>query len=176
MHEIMAKAVLILSILLPYCNPVFSQDDMHSRSRRQDSQGNCMMVNPSDLGSQDSFSEDGIIAEIVDGEVQLVDFNVVCLSSGSLRNTYRSASVLAEYNCRGSCFGGTGLRINQFTFECGTLNQWVAIMSVDGSLNDSIRTDSMATMTTPLETFCANCMDPRFNEASDSITHCESET
>ena len=120
---------------------------------------NCPMLTLSDLGSNDSVSSEGIISRAVGFPVQIVRFNILCLSSGGMFNTYQSTSVLVGYFCP-SCPGNGTMEeiVEQFTFDCSQVgsNQFV------WNNSDVMRAlpTELATFNSPTNTNCALCEHP----------------
>lgn len=125
---------------------------------------NCPMLTLSDLGSNQTFSSMGLVSTLLlDNQVQIIDFNIVCLSSGVLRDTYSTASVVISYMCEGGVCAERvpGVLTDQFVFLC---NGDVWGNSVNLIMNPS------ASLSTPLDTSCSECTaDP---EISDPVTLC----
>ena len=129
---------------------------------------NCSIVTESDLGNPSMLSSEGIISAVQGRAlVQVLQINIVCLSSGQRRNTYSTASVLARYNCL-NCTASMMMQelVNQFTFPCNMQNQWVPP-------SGGITPDPMANFTTPLDRNCGLCLYPSPDDfRPDPVTHC----
>lgn len=127
---------------------------------------NCPLLTLSDLGSNEMFTSMGLVSAVLPDNqpVQIVDFNIVCLSSGMLRDTYSSASVVISYMCAGgTCTGrNPGTVTDQFVFSCNG--------DVWGGNFSNVITDPIADLTTPLETSCSGCRT--VPEISDGVTLC----
>ena len=88
-------------------------------------QAECDMIEASDLGSA-TPSTDGFIALLLGGAdaanrptVSVSNVEIIGLAVGSERNTFRWASVFANYTCSGMlCPSGTYPRTEQFEVEC----------------------------------------------------------
>ena len=74
---------------------------------------NCLPLSETDLGTANAPSTTGLVGaafQAVSGEpsmhmpvsVQVHASNIVCLSSGLIRNTYRGVSVVVNYTCTGA--------------------------------------------------------------------------
>ena len=132
-------------------------------------QENCRNITADDLGNTTFLSTDGLLSMVTEGQpFQLLRYNVVCLSSGSERDTYQFASVIVGYNCPG-CTEVPELEIiDQITLQCISANTWSIVR---------VRTFPLeANFSTPLETACQSCVDPDFDpgplELYNFATHC----
>lgn len=126
-------------------------------------------------------------------QVQVLRFHVVCDSSGLLRNTSSSVSVVVNFLCRGpTCRGGgpNETIVNsteQFQFNCVTVI--VGGVSVEGEilggreafafergrfLGSFRRVEPVASFSTAREDRCGLCVDPAVDigRAADNETHC----
>lgn len=123
----------------------------------------CPMIAPQTLST--------VVAMARGEPVNVEAFQVVCLSSGLLRDTYSSASVLVTYTCS-QCMGTL---VEQFTFYCNGSAQW----SWDGEF-DIIRMDPSVDLSTVVEKRCSLCIDPGNFDGSlqpyDNVTHCISKS
>ena len=140
------------------------------------SASSCPQVSFTDLGGNDTLSSDGIISQTVGFPVQISRFNILCLSSSSLRDRYQSTSVLVGYICPQCRNGNSEEIVEQFTFNCGSNNAWNGSTVVQ-------RTDpSVVDFDAPVETSCVLCEDPDLIDPQLIIsnnysisTHCVSE-
>ena len=88
----------------------------------------CDAIQISDIGSNDTASTDGAIAQLFSvsqqniPEVLVMSSRTVCLAAAATRDKYRFASVIVTYDCGGaasaSCPAGPYPRTDQFEFEC----------------------------------------------------------
>ena len=79
--------------------------------------GNCANLTLQDI------TDSGLVAQSVGAEVMVLAWSSYCLSSGTVRNMYRSATALVQYETRME--PSTDL----FSFECNENNQWVNAMA-----------------------------------------------
>ncbi len=109
--------------------------------------GNCPMITISDLGRTRDISSDGLAAGIVGASILIQNSSILCLSSGTQRSTYRSASVLIQYRC--SC--NNQINIHQFAFICNVSGEWTS------NPVSSINREPKATFGMETETRCSFC-------------------
>ena len=84
--------------------------------------GNCPEITPQDLGDFDDYSSDGLISSVVGLSTSIQRLEVVCQSSGTAKDTFRSACVYVEYFLNSS----TTPRFEEgFCFVCGANHQWI---------------------------------------------------
>jgi len=127
----------------------------------------CPLIEGSELGSFDAPVADGLVSLTYRGgdgggaqlpRVQIFEYNVVCLTTGTTRDTYQSVSVVVNYTCIGiSCEGITLL--SQFEFGCETGPQWSP--SLFGSTDGIRTTPADGNLSTPLRTDCGLCASPQ---------------
>ena len=142
--------------------------------------GQCPLIQGNQLGSTDTASQGGLIAEaftVQSGDnpsppsVLLFGYNIVCLSAGGTRGTYRSVSVVANFSCTGTpseCNGDPLL--SQFEFGC-TDSQWRS--NIGGSAENIRTTPADGTLSTPVRTNCSICISPvRGGSSSANDNHC----
>ena len=147
---------------------------------------NCLPLSETDLGTANAPSTTGLVGaafQAVSGEpsmhmpvsVQVHASNIVCLSSGLIRNTYRGVSVVVNYTCTGApseCTGNPTL--SQFEFECvANPVRWAA--SVDGSASNIITTPPDGSLSTTPRTDCIVCISPArptFATITNNEQHC----
>ena len=124
------------------------------------SQWNCSLLEESELGSTESFTNRGLLAEALiafnqggDGEYQLVQYNIVCLAQGSGRGQYSMVSVIACYLRRNTA----GEMLAQFHFECVS-GQWsITVLDIVGVVTTSA--EVVGNLSTPVRTDCRLCID-----------------
>ena len=154
-------------------------------SRRVKSQY-CSPITIEALGNPSVLTKSGLLTELIfldrgspppEPLIRIIDYTVVCSSPGSQRNTYSYVSVVVEFQCKSlyhrDCDGETVLTW-QFHFACVShrgRTRWVRHWEYFYIENPT------ANMTTPLDTQCRRCVDPRVNSPSyiDPLTHCECE-
>ena len=143
----------------------------------------CPLIQGSELGRMDTASTDGLISEaftVQSGDndprpdVLLFDFSVVCLASGSTRETYRFVSVVASYLCNGgqSECNGTML-LSQFEFGCvdiGSGPEWRP--NIQGSADNIRTTPADGTLSTTVRTDCSICVSPIRIGSANNNNHC----
>lgn len=117
--------------------------------------GNCSSITVGDLGSTTNFSQAGVVGQSTGGAgVQILGFNVLCISPSVRRNTYLTAVVAVHYNCL-ECFqslpGNITNVTNVYTLRCGDLNIW----TITG-----IHPVPLTSLSTLLEKRCALCTGP----------------
>lgn len=133
--------------------------------------GSCSMVVASDLGSTSNFSRAGIVGRFISGTgAQILEFNVICLSTSVRRNTYRTAAVTVRYSCLAcnQSSPGTVMDVTEvFTLGCdGFTNSWTALGS------DPV---PLTFLSTPLEKKCSSCIAPSLGQGManyDNSTFC----
>ena len=154
----------------------------------------CPLITINDLGSTTELSTVGLIAEaIVPPEeagnsrvpVRIMDFSIVCDTSGDRINTSSYVSVVVQLRCISQssnpslveCDGST-VDTRQYQFQCIEQNgqpTWANF--VDGN-NLFVQTlDPTATLSTPLADQCRRCVDDRqsMRAGLDPVTHCDRE-
>ena len=96
--------------------------------------------------------------------ITIQELNYVCLVSGEFRDTFRTFSVVARYECVGvQCDSMTQ---SQYEFTCRN-NEWIG--TVSGTLEFSRTTPSDAALTTSNRTDCAFCISPSHPNLPDTI-------
>ena len=126
-------------------------------------QDQCSLIQASELnGTGGLIASSFLIGENQDEpSIQLFEYQIVCLASGSARGTYRFTSVIANYSCNGVlCQGGSSgdfQFISQFEFRC-VGGQWTF-----SSLEVALRTDApdvVGSLSTSLRRDCSLCITP----------------
>ena len=141
----------------------------------------CPLIQGSELGSFDAPVAGGLVSSAYrqgDGDqsprVQIFEYNVVCLSAGTVRDTYRSVSVVVNYTCIGvSECEDTPFTISQFEFGCTAEvsgAQWSP--SLGGSMEGIRTTPADGSLATPLRTDCGICGSPVRFPFSNNENHC----
>ena len=125
------------------------------------------------LGFRDELSSERAIALSFDPlpipRVRILEFAVVCLSTGLARNTFSSISVIVRYECEGTSCGSVEAvnRTDQFDFDC-TTEGGILPPTLEGDI--SIRTpDPNGTLQTALDEKCGRCYN---GPGVDPFTHC----
>lgn len=141
-------------------------------------QQQCPLIQASELeGASGLIARSFVSGELQDEPIiQLFEYRIVCLASGSARGTYRLTSVIANYSCDGLlCPGGSaGNVFSQFEFECVD-GQWTF-----SQLEVSSRTDApdvIGSLSTDLRRDCSLCITPEAGQVVgannvDNETHC----
>ena len=156
----------------------------HSLSTTMSSNlGSCTRPEASDLGSMDTLSTSGMVAEsfiTADGTdppfVRIIRHHLVCEVAGFIKNTVGVISVLVEYDCRGLfCPGASNSNTtvtvtSQFQFQCNP--ETSAFIASQVSRID----DPQANFSTPLDNQCGACSDPVIGTVidrnNDPVTLC----
>ena len=138
--------------------------------------GSCTQPEASDLGSMDTLSKSGIVAEsfiTADGTdppfVRIIRHHLVCEVAGFIKNTVGIISVLVEYDCRGLFCPGDGSPnttvtvTSQFQFQCNPETSTFRKISTSLARIDN----SQANFSTPLDNKCGACSDPETGAIGD---------
>ena len=112
-----------------------------------------------------------------DAEINVRDFNFVCLTPGMFRGTYRKLSVVVSYDCSGSTLCPSASPVSQFDFACNTDEMWIDQLF---GTSEFARTNvADATLTTPNRTNCSVCLNSIHRmvvgislSVYDETTHC----
>ena len=122
----------------------------------------CPIVQASDLGSTDTdaLSNGGILGRTYSDPIAIQEMNIVCLSQGETRDTYRFASVVVHIVILIDIVGES---LPHLDLECSS-GVWIS-----SSRSVSV---SSATLTTRLRTDCISCIDSRFDPLSSTEEHC----
>ena len=146
-------------------------------------QTNCPPFTADLLGSTNAATPTGLVSDAfraITGEtstitVQVHASNIVCLTSGQTRDTYRGASVVVNQTCSGTsnpgCTGNPTL--SQFDFGCVSGSMWGA--SVGGSADSIITTPPTGSLSTTLRSDCGVCLSPAragFAAVTNNEQHC----
>ena len=131
--------------------------------------GDCSPLVGSDLGDFDSLNQTGLIsmALLSQPAVQLLDYNIVCIAQGTMKDTWRMVSGVASYMLAG------GMDTVQFHFQCesdGSAWNTTIINSTDFVLTSPPN----ATFDTMNRTDCALCVSPEQlpGGGADNDQHC----
>lgn len=130
--------------------------------------GDCSPLVGEDLGDFDSLNQTGLISAALPSqpEVQLLNYSIVCVAQGTVRDTWRMVSGVATYLLA----GGMNATV-QFHFQCeddGSAWNTTIINSTDFVLSFSPN----ATFDTPIRTDCALCINPEQLPEADNDQHC----
>ena len=119
----------------------------------------CVMLQESELGNTTVVSNTGLLADALAASnqpgdaYQLLEFNTVCLGQGSVRDTYRTTSLIVRFRDNED---------NEWTmqlhYQC---NRGVWNITADGfGSSANAVTAAGGTLTTALRTDCFLCLDP----------------
>ena len=130
----------------------------------------CAELQIGDLGSSTAPSAQGLLATALartepgntNPSVQVLQFNTVCLSQGSVRDRYSSVSVVVSYRRDG--MEATA----QVEYLCQH-GEWIFPMQFSASLNPN------ATLSTALRTDCLACSPPGNTFVVTPEEHCAGE-
>ena len=153
---------------------------------RAQAQADCPPFNVSELGATDMLTRGGLIGDALASasgdpsmpvSVQVHDSNIVCITNGQTRDTYRGVSVVVNYTCTGAPSECTGNPIlSQFDFGCNTGSTGPMWSSTVGSTTtNTITTPPNGTLSTPLRTDCGVCISPArsgFATITNNEQHC----
>ena len=149
----------------------------------------CPPITAGDLGSTTDFSTDGLLpmavrppGEAVDPiPVRIINYHVVCDTSGTDRNTSSFVSVLVQFQCNypsgtgnlAVCDGNINVT-RQYQFSCSG-NAWDDSIAGDDLFVQTL--NPSATFATPLDNQCRRCIDDQQRPTApiDDDTHCERE-
>ena len=155
-------------------------------SQRAGNIGSCEKLMKDDFGRSDTFSADGIVAEILQedgmtaGQVRIDGFKIVCEVAGLMRGTISSISVIIAYQYTNTSLMSSPLnRTEQFQMDCvNGLNDNTASFSPPMILlGGGVRTlEPNGTLETQLNEKCGICADPAIIPDIDNTveidTHC----
>ena len=124
------------------------------------SQTECPILTISDLGNVSSSSTGLIVTALTfasqgggANDIQLVDYNIVCLAQGTVEDRYSMVSVIASYFLDGA----TTVTTNQFHFQCVS-GAW-SINVLNNFDNSVTATALVGNLTTPVRRDCRLCVD-----------------
>ena len=147
----------------------------------------CPPITVGDLGSTTNFSDVGLVPLAVrpPGEpinsipVRIINYHVVCDTSGTGRDTSTFVSVLVLFQCNflsgagtlAVCDGST-IVTRQYQFSCIS-GEWNTVISGSALFVQTL--NPTATLTTPLDNQCRRCIDEQqsTNPNIDPTTHCD---
>ena len=144
----MSVGTLLILCFAATWKPVFSQTE-------------CPILTTSDLGNNVSSSSTGLIVAALAfagqgggaNDIQLVDYNIVCLAQGTVEDRYRMVSVIASYFLDGA----TTVTTNQFHFQCVS-GAWSS--NVINNFDNSVTATALVgDLTTPVRRDCRLCVD-----------------
>ena len=152
-------AVMWLLCLLVFLPAVLSQFE------------DCAMLQGSDLGDITIPTTAGLLALALSGgdqlpSVQLQEFNIVCLAQGTVRDRYRSLSLIASYT-RSTTPRTT--ETTQLHLQC-VAGAWST--SNFGDIDAAASTPTGGTLTTTLRNDCLLCVDQSLNGQATMDEHC----
>lgn len=129
--------------------------------------GDCSPLVEEDLGDFDSLNQTGLISAALPSqpEVQLLNYTIVCVAQGTMRDTWRIVSGVATYMLA----GGMNDTV-QFHFQCE--DDGSAWNTTIMNSTDFVLTSPNATFDTPRRTDCALCISPEQLPEADNDQHC----
>ena len=158
--------LIILSVVLAVIPTVYSQTVEFTAGRSD--VGNCQRPDEATIAAliPESF-------DLGDGDsrptVDISGMMVVCESTGLLRNTINSFSVIVSYNCTGITGCDGTLRTEQFQYDCNSDDTFAEALILGGDL----RTQSPSgTLMTPLNVECGRCVESGGDVPSNMDDHC----
>lgn len=116
----------------------------------------CPMLRQSQLGNVATLSAEGLLVDTLRSQpenaglsLQILESHTVCLGQGTIRNTYRSVSVVVRY------FGSISRSVQEVQVEYQCIGgEW-------GSARDpSITKNPVGGLTSALRTDCSFCIKP----------------
>lgn len=129
----------------------------------------CPMLRQSELGDNTTMSATGLLAEALSAGGQgsnvnqLLQYKTVCLGQGTVRDTYRTTSLVVSY------LDSTSTEMTmQLHLQCGAGSWNIAYA---GSV-DRVLTATNSTLSTPLRTDCLLCLAPGSGIAVSTEEHC----
>ena len=183
MHQERRQSELIISLLICLGLAYFASAQSSS----------CLSITINDLGNTTSFSSDGLVADgiVPQGEsgtnipVRIMNYTIVCDTSGNRRNTSSYVSVVVQFQCDFQstdstltvCNGNT-IVTRQYQFQCIDRNgQSIWDASVSGNTFFVQTLDPNATLSTPLANQCRRCIDEQQSSSPNinDTTHCDRE-
>lgn len=112
--------------------------------------------------------------------ISVEKMHILCTAQGTVKERYRSVSVLVNYTCSGNSGCANSANISQFDFSCDDDNGWEAL--VLSASTDGVRTDDpQSDFLTSVKTGCSYCATQEaidavgLNSSSDVLTHCVGE-
>jgi hypothetical protein len=167
--------VLLLTMLVTF--RVTNQQPSAQRSGIS----SCTIPTLDELGRSDMLSTHGLVAasfEAADGggrepqQVRIIDFSVVCESSGVVRGSISSISLVINFECVGTiCGNEVSNRTEQFQYDCFA---YTTPPLLNKSLGRRVRSLSTTAtlMTTPMKK-CGDCSEEVVGGiVPDPVTHC----
>lgn len=133
------------------------------------SAGDCAELQSSDLGNITTESQVGLLADTLrvvgrDGitpSVQILESNVVCLSQGSVKDTYSTVSVVVRYTADGIEY------TSQVEYMCDG-GVWGFSSLFPAVVNNSL----VGTLTSPVRTDCILCTGSTIDIDITEVEHC----
>lgn len=129
------------------------------------------MLLESELGDTTTPVSTGLLAQALAAErgnprltAQLLEFNIVCLAQGTVRDTYRSLSLIVSYRD-----GGTD-STTQLHLQCDS-GSWSIFTGGVSRLAAS--TPNGGTLSTALKTDCIACLNPLQGAPVTQAHHCQ---
>lgn len=166
--------VLVKSLLRAVLLWMLLSSPLPVSSQSQD----CPMLQNSQLGSNTTFSNTGLLADALaakagDGsvlDVQIMEVNTVCLGQGTQRDTYRSTSLIVSYISTADVNTVT-VQVHYQCLELDGRPQWST--NNFGTSETSVSDSAGGNLTTSLRTDCILCVDSTTGPvASSADEHC----
>ena len=129
----------------------------------------CSMLEASELGDNSTLSDTGLLVDALNARsqatltYQLLEFNTVCLAQGTIKDTYRSTSLVVRYRDSNNAESTGQLHLQCFNGDWSEVSfggSDNAISTADGSL------------TTPTRRDCLVCASPAFPIPVSTQEHC----
>ena len=128
---------------------------------------NCPLLLDSQLGDTSNTSTEGLLAEALreesggdDVSLQILETQTVCLSQGTVKDTYHSVSVVVRYRESGGMEEEVQVEYQCTDGEWGFGNQSSVTLEPVGNLSTALRTD------------CSLCIKPNISAESTAEEHC----
>ena len=135
----------------------------------------CSLLTAQDLaGDAASGAGGGLIASAIQvtsnytsvTNVELLEYNLVCLSTSGIRDKFSYVSVVAEYRIDNQ----TDSNMSQFEFGCNGVIWGLT----NGSSDDIVTTPPDARLNTTLRTDCSRCLNYRRpGSINNNTEHCQ---
>ena len=129
----------------------------------------CSMLQTSELGDDTALSDTGLLADALNAggqatlTYQLLESKTVCLAQGTVRDTYRSTSLVVRYRDSLGVESTTQLHLQCIDGDWSTVNF--------GSTDNAISTAD-GSLTTPVRRDCLVCVSPALPIPVSTQEHC----
>ena len=127
-----------------------------------------------EYGSFNSLSADGALVRSYFPtrphliRARIISVTVVCEVNGGRRNTVSTIASVIKYECTGSWCPSDSVITEMIHLDCRSSGSYIPYAISHGN----IRTETSATLSTPLAKPCGACREPSVLVKSDPITHC----